>query len=175
MDLSKYRDFKYYSSWSECSKDDEHNEIMINSEVQVVDFDLVKRKYLNALGKSEECAASVDVLAEDENGDVYMIEFKNGEIDADNIRKKVTESLLIYTDITHKTIKDTRENLSFILVYNPDRKHFEPQRERAIHLARMGKGLCKEYGLDKYQGTYFLRAYMMTEAQFANKLLTKLK
>ena len=49
---------------------------MVNSDGNIIDFDRVKRDYLNNLQKSEECAKSVDALGEDRDSHVYMIEFK---------------------------------------------------------------------------------------------------
>jgi len=35
---------------------------MTESQMEVIDFDMVKRYYANSLGCSEECAASVDAI-----------------------------------------------------------------------------------------------------------------
>ena len=115
MNLSKYHELKYYSTWNECSFDSSSNESMVESSKYIINFDSVKTKYLNSLNRSEECSASVDALGRDDNGFLYFIEFKNGDIDNDNIRHKITESLLIFHDITHSSIIDTRKNADFIL------------------------------------------------------------
>ncbi len=174
MSLLDYRQLGYYSSWTECSRDDSHNVSMIVNENQVVNFDMVKTRYLNDLGLSEESAASVDALGEDSEGHVYLIEFKNGDINQDEIRNKVFESILIYNDITSSSLKDTREKMDFILVYNSERKKYQPLQLKAMHLARIGKCACPYYGLDKYHGFCVKHAYMVDADHFTNKILGKL-
>ena len=178
MALSMFHELKKYSTWTEVSLDDTSGISMVESNAPIINFDHVKTGYLNALGKTEECAASVDALGEslasDNKDYFYFIEFKNGEIDAENIRNKVAESLLMFNDITHKEIKETRENAEFILVYNPQKKQYRPQEQRAIHLSRIGKAPCPFYGLGKYQGTYFKRAYMMSAELFAKEMIRQI-
>ena len=55
------------STLMETSFDDSNNEYMSLSEADAFDFDQVKTTYLNSLGKSEECAKSVDALIEDDS------------------------------------------------------------------------------------------------------------
>lgn len=175
MDISRYHELKYYSSWLKCSYDCASDESMLMSEERIIDFDRVKTNYLNNLGKSEECAASVDALGVDDQGIIYFIEFKNGIIDKNNIRDKVTESILIFHDITHTTCKDTRNNSEFILVYNPEKNQYRPQQKRAMNLARLGKTSCELNGLDRFSGVWVKNAYMMTARTFSEKMVVKIK
>lgn len=174
MDLSGYHDLRYYSTWKECSYDSAADESMVDSDEKIINFDRVKTRYMNSLGKSEECAASVDAVGEDVQGKVYFIEFKNGAIDDDNIRNKITESLLIYHDITHRTIQDTRKNTEFILVFNPDKIRLRPLERRAMNLARLSNVPCHLHGLDRFYGTWVRRAYMMPAKEFMDKMVSKI-
>lgn len=169
--LAKYKDLFHLSTWTECSFDRESRESMIENTRQVINFDAVKTNYLNALHKSEECAASVDALGEDKEGHLYFVEFKNGQIDKENIRNKVTESLLIFNAIAGGQIADTRTQAEFVLVYNSEKISIPPLKEAAIHKARLGKVPCPLYGLDKYYGVYFAKAYMMSAKRFEEKVL----
>ena len=175
MGLLDYSELKYLATLKKCSLDNANNEYMVESEKQVVDFDKVKTRYLNSCGKSEECAASVDALAVDTEGNMYMIEFKNGDISTQQIRNKIKDSLLIYGDITHTTLKNFRDNVIFILVYNPYVKSYTPQQKRAIALSQLGKESCPLYDLDKYDDYCVKKAYMMTAARFNNKVVDKLR
>jgi hypothetical protein len=57
MTYTDYNGIKQYQRLlSECSYDSEHNEFMCKSELQVIDFDHVKRAYLNDRNFSEEKA-----------------------------------------------------------------------------------------------------------------------
>ena len=76
MPLLMYSELNRISTWKKCSWDESHGTSMVNSDGNIIDFDRVKRDYLNNLQKSEECAKSVDALGEDRDSHVYMIEFK---------------------------------------------------------------------------------------------------
>ena len=171
MPLLMYSELNRISTWKKCSWDESHGTSMVNSDGNIIDFDRVKRDYLNNLQKSEECAKSVDALGEDKYNHVYMVEFKNGEFNEAEIREKLTESVLIYGDISHTSLKRMRDNLTFILVYNPEYKKFKNVEQRAIYQARIGKASCPIYGLDKYAGFCCARAYMMTGAEFEEKMV----
>ena len=90
----------------ETSFDDSNNEYMSLSEADAFDFDQVKTTYLNSLGKSEDCAKSVDALIEDDSSFAF-IEFKNCQI-TDRIRivssimEKAQEELIRFGFDRHK-------------------------------------------------------------------------
>ena len=160
----------YYDTWRNCSLDTSHSESMVEDDRVVVNFDKVKTAYLNDLGKSEESASSVDALGKDEDGNIYMVEFKNGDFTETDIRRKAVDSFLIFCDIRHSTIKKAREKLHFILVYNPNRVKLNHAQQRAIGMARLGRQPCSLYGLDKLEGFMFAKAYMMSADDFNSKL-----
>ena len=88
-----------------------------NREGSFTNFDLVKQKYLNNLGHSENDAQSVDALTQTEKAIVF-IEFKNGRVHNSDVKTKIRDSLLIYCDITKSTISTTRADSVLVLVYN---------------------------------------------------------
>lgn len=61
------------------TRDNATTEYMVYSEMEVINFDVVKTKYMNSLSASEECAKSCDALAQI-NNDIIFIEFKNGSM-----------------------------------------------------------------------------------------------
>ena len=95
---------------------------MTESDIPAVDFDLVKKKYVEKLGLSV-VPMSNDALFHHEEEKVVFVEFKNGHIgkkEQFNIRKKIYDSVLIYSDITKSGISNMREEVEYVLVYNED-------------------------------------------------------
>ena len=96
---------------------------MTLSEVRVVNFDSVKREYIHELGLSVE-PKSNDALYISTDGRLVFIEFKNGFIDREKqfaIRKKIYDSVLIFSDIVGLGISIMRKEVDYVLVINEDR------------------------------------------------------
>ena len=63
MRYTDYPEIKaFHDTLGNCSTDDEHEERMSTSALQVINFDKVKTAYLNQRGFSEEKARSIDAL-----------------------------------------------------------------------------------------------------------------
>jgi hypothetical protein len=80
----------------------------------------VKDKYIEPLAVPETPKSS-DALYVAPDGEMYLIEFKNGVMDMRKIfdvRLTIFDNLLMLTDIIHEGISYTRRNLNYILVYN---------------------------------------------------------
>lgn len=93
---------------------------MTESSLPAIDFDGVKEGYVKDLGLSE-TPRSNDALFEDGEGGLVFAEFKNGHMDRPTqfaVRKKIYDSVLIFTDITSTRISDLRKAVKYILVYN---------------------------------------------------------
>lgn len=91
-------------SLRETSKDDsDPNDIqyMTSSETEVVNFDLVKRCYVNGFGLSEDAITSVDAIVPLEDR-ILFVEFKNGKVNNRNIKDKARDSLLVFLEIIGK-------------------------------------------------------------------------
>ncbi len=81
--------------------DGDHKQFMTDSDAEVVNFDLVKRAYMNSFGASEDDAKSIDALFQAdissvEDDAIYMVEFKNGKIESRDIDRKSRDSVLIF-------------------------------------------------------------------------------
>ena len=86
-------------SLDDSNRSDKH--YMTDSTAIVTNFDLVKREYMKALHISEDNAKSVDALFQvtstsNDDPDVCMVEFKNGEIDSRDIERKARDSVLFF-------------------------------------------------------------------------------
>ena len=77
---------------------------MTESGVVVINFDQVKIDYMHKHKHSAKDAKSIDALAKVIDGNLYMIEFKNGDCkkEATDIRLKIKDSLLILCDLCKK-------------------------------------------------------------------------
>ena len=181
---------KNKSSLKETSKDDADKKIikyMINSEIEVIDFDKVKNDYIKDL-KLYDTPKSNDALYINKN-EIYFIEFKNGNMDKEiyNVKRKIFDSLLIFTDIINKGISYTRENLNYILVYNKDYSKTnknewdkrEVQESKAFDklsssLNQLGNIEPDSFGLKKqFERLYFKRVYTYTQKEFEEKFVNQ--
>ena len=108
-------------SLRETSKDDsDPNDIqyMTSSETEVVNFDLVKRHYVNGFGLSEDAITSVDAIVPLEDR-ILFVEFKNGQVNNRNIKDKARDSLLVFLEIIGENIAFSRSNIDFIVAGQP--------------------------------------------------------
>ena len=168
------------ASLHELSKDDHDNveeNFMTDSEILAVNFDEVKRQYVNQLRHSEDDAYSVDAIFQNERG-TFFIEFKNGKVKSSNVRWKVFDSILIFSDITNASVEWMRNNVEFILVYNAQ-KNYDHNAQRSSE-RRMTPSLRKiakykkkkgnqefiRFNLERFQGLYFRRVHTYDEIEF---------
>ena len=175
------------STLKESSKDDSNpmNIVYMTEDTrEVVDFDDVKTDYTNSFGLTEEAAKSVDALYDCSNKDVF-IEFKNGNMSSEKkkVKEKVRTSLLIFGDITGKTVSYTRDNAEFVLVYNED-KNSDSERARKSSVQESSSRdmiatavhqyADKEYirfGMEIFKGMFFKDVHTYTKKEFEKYLL----
>lgn len=180
--MTDYSDIKIFTDnlttlekLSEDNSDKSDIKYMTSSKLLAVNFDAVKRQYTNALGLSEEVSASVDAFAVIA-GENFLIEFKNGIISNEkNLKRKISESLLILCDILHCNISDTRENYDFILVYNESKNPLSNQTNKSNiyisnHICGKGNKEIVRFGFEKLKPIYFNEVHTYTEKEFDNFL-----
>lgn len=130
MDISNL-----FSDFSKTSYDDNGGEIFIDSNDRCIDFDKVKEYYFKKhntkhqiIHERKNHGSKYIYLKEYSSNDAvkvfngmdYFIEFKNQDKPKmSKIYGKIKDSLLIYMDIFDENLSYTRENLGYILVYNP--------------------------------------------------------
>ncbi len=175
---------EYKCTLKEASKDPANNEFMTQSTLEVINFDAVKDEYCKDLCLKEP-PKSNDALFIN-NNNYYFIEFKNGKVegkDIFDIRQKNFDSLLILTDIICKGISFTRQNLTYILVYNEKKNTFDNEQIQDPPPSIIGIGkhfaetTAKEnyirFGLDKFKKLYFKEVFTYTEEEFKNNFVRK--
>ena len=118
LSLSIFNECK--STLKETSYDGANKEYMTDSLLEVIDFDKVKLQYCNLLGLEGEVPKSCDALLFLQNKTIF-IEFKNGKVETFDVRKKIYDSVLIFSDLKKCTISETRKNIEYILVYNEEK------------------------------------------------------
>lgn len=177
----------------EVSFDRNNNEYMSTSEIKVINFDRVKEEYFEGVkvSKTEEDGGSppesggstnekdeenlpksCDALYFGKDEIIYFIEFKNGKLKGEwnNIRIKILDSLLIFSDITEKNLKFTRSNSCFILVYNENKNQKYFVRNQVTSKSK--KGILTEQ-IDRYKNMYFKEVYFYNEDEFEEHFVAK--
>lgn len=194
IDLSKYPIFQnHISNLKETSLDkhDGTNEYMTQSTRVAINFDEVKNEYVLNLGLSE-IPKSNDALFDEGNGTLVFVEFKNGFMDRPKqyaVRKKIYDSMLMFTDIASTGITETRKSMKYILVYNesvnrtnPDEELQEKQKSAVQSSASfdsiaktLGQLANEEYvcfGINIFQNYCFKEVHTYTEKEFDMYLST---
>ena len=173
---------KHKDTLMNLSFDSSRNEPMTASQLEAINFDKVKTAYLNSLDISEECAKSVDALLINSSRRV-LIEFKNGQVKSNEIKTKIRDSLLIFSDIVGETISSIRNSTDFILVFNPENNKIptpnksghdiqdSPNRERMIkYIFDKAEEEIVYFGLEKFIKFCFNSVHTYTKQEFEEYL-----
>ncbi len=159
---------------------------MTESVLEVINFDKVKDEYIKDM-KLYEVPKSNDVLYIGQDGEITFIEFKNGQMIRDkifNVRLKIFDSLLIFTDIIGQGINYTRTNMKYILVYNEEKnlpeitkttiRNSNSRDEIAKKLIEQkGKGKFIKFNLERFKNLYFNDIYTYTKEEFEKNFVDK--
>lgn len=163
----------------EISEDKTNGVFLTESKTPAVDFDYVKTCYANGIGKSENCAKSVDGLLE-VNEIITLIEFKNTKVRPSEIKHKMKDSLLLLCDILNTQISKTRKNMQYIVVYNKEKnkdsekgkmQESKSRNDIANHYAEKGGTELIKFDLEKYVDFYFCNVHTYNEEEFKEYLL----
>lgn len=160
---------------------------MTNSDRGAVNFDNVKRKYIQNLRLHEE-PKSNDALFINDKGRLVFVEFKNGFMDGQKkfaVRKKIYDSIIILTDILNVGVSRLRDNMEYILVYNEsvnarekevlEKKKVAVQHSQAFdYFAKSVSRLADEeyvcFGIRIFENYCFSKVHTYTEEEFAEYL-----
>ena len=156
-------------SLKETSHDDCNDVYMTEDLSPVISFDDVMKEYLSSRGCQEEALQSVDAIARfDERP--FFIEFKNGSLNEKEtkfkIPGKIKDSLLVFGDITNRTISFTRENAEFILVYNLSKNPSRNIDNINEHFLSYAKEENIRFGFVRYKSVYFKDVHTYSEEEF---------
>lgn len=190
MDISNL-----FSDFSKTSYDDNNKEIFIDSNDRCIDFDKVKEYYFKKHNTKHQIIHerknhgskyiymreySSNDAVKVFNGMDYFIEFKNQDKPKmSKIYGKIKDSLLIYMDIFDENLSYARENLGYILVYNPNKdtndKSGLGQYKEYDKIQSKIKSLAKErvdkFGLkSNLEEFYFKDVIVLSKDDFEKKL-----
>lgn len=184
-----------FSDFSKTSYDDNNREIFIDSNDKCIDFDKVKEYYFKKhntkhqiIHERENHGSKYIYMREYSSNDAvkvfndmdYFIEFKNqNNPERNKIYGKIKDSLLIYMDIFDENLSYTRENLGYILVYNPNKdkndkdglgqyKEYDNIQEKIKSLAKEKVDkFCLKSNLEEF---YFKDVIVLSKDDFEKKL-----
>lgn len=190
-DFSKYPVFeKNKATLKETSKDNHNATItyMTDSLCEVINFDAVKSDYIKGLGLAKS-PKSNDALFLAEDGRWTFIEFKNGFMDNQkrfDVRKKVYDSLLIFSDLIGRGISYTRTDMDYILVYNEAKnsEDDEGDKETCVSESPARDEIAKtlmakahqsyvKFGLEIFKNYCFKYVNTYTEQEFLENFANK--
>lgn len=185
--MIKIEDYEIFntniSTLKETSRDNHDNTdcYMTESTLAAINFDRVKDEYIKDL-KLCENPKSNDALFICPDGKPVFIEFKNGFMDNGkcfDVRGKVFDSMLIFTDIVDKCIEYTRNNMDYILVYNEEKntestaedpsKYIQESKSRdqiGKRLMKLGGDYHIKFGLERFKKYCFQNVFTYTEDEF---------
>jgi hypothetical protein len=154
---------------------------MTKIQKMVVNFDKLKLDFVKNMALTN-MPLSCDALHYSSSNGLFLIEFKNGIIEAlknYEIKVKIFESLLLLSEILNATIKFTRDHLTFILVYNENVQHGQKQFEDTginsiqTRLFSLAKTRKIRFGLHRFKKLYFKEVYTYTKAEFNREFVLK--
>lgn len=184
-DIKSSNDYlEVFSDLKNVSYDDDGQISLIKSEVTCLNFDKIKAIYFEEhskkykeLNKSkypgypykemhEYCSNDAVAIFDDMD---YFIEFKNkAKLDnkKDKITEKIKDSILIYLDILDEKLSYTRNNLGYILVYNPRKSEKEIDKINAM-IKKYGHTELDKFGLrSNFEDFYFKKVRIMSKEEF---------
>jgi len=169
------------ASSKQTSYDETNDAYLINLDVKVYDFDKIKERYVKELKTCLSLSSISSFRSKDalynKNGKFIFIEFKNGCITSkmgkEKIRSKISESLLILTDILDAKLQEIRNICCCVLVYNKEKNpSFENQIQTSQNklftgIANLAKTNHLIEGFDRYR-VFFRKFYTVNEEKLEN-------
>ena len=169
MNLSDYNILKKcLTTIKKASKDSSNNEYMSESLKQVVNCDQIKGKIFSKFNGN--ALNSVDALAQGQNGKIYFIEFKNGQLSdktATQLDRKAFDSISLLCFVTGRDFKTVRDDVIFVLVYNSSKQ------QRAEILASRAKTFDDRLSVFKQNYAELYSKVMVFDKSKFNEILNR--
>jgi hypothetical protein len=154
---------------------------MTSCKLKVVNVDKLKDNLIKNMSLTE-APKSCDALYMTSQKELFMIEFKNGVIDAKKnyeINGKIFQSLLLLLEKFSIQTDFTRDNMNFILVYNENVRHGEAEYEntgvRRVSGPIFKRASIREirFGLHRFRKLYFKDVFTYTKIEFESEFVSK--
>ncbi|ASJ22232.1 hypothetical protein [Brachyspira hampsonii] len=156
-----------------------NNEYMTDADNIVINGDILKDIY-NSKYNFNNRPKSADAVYKFENGNIYVIEFKNGKINNKeklDIFKKAYDTFLILLDIgIIKNLNYSRNYATYIVVYNK-LKNDEPNKDNIYKYFAKNALSYKEYkfkDLNTLQEILFKESFACTKENFNEYIIPEL-
>lgn len=165
---------KYICTLKSASMDTTNRKSMCESSIKVVHFDKVPNEYSRGKGWNG-VPKSNDALYIDMEGKWYFIEFKNGEIQKDEIHRKLYDSLIMLMEWNIvPSFEFIRKNVNYILVYNGEKYVSKALEENYKYFMKLAQQEERLFGIEKFEGYLFNETHTYTQSLFENNFI-KLK
>lgn len=169
---------KYETTLKETSKSEpESGEIsyMTESQVKAIHFDHVVHDYVREFHLSK-IPAFNDALLE-QSGEYYFMEFKSGSLrdrkKMSEVKRKIYESLLIFCDICKTTISFSRQHMTYVLVYEPE-KNQQALTGIMNAVGNLAKRPADIFGLQgQFKNVYFKEVHVLSGAELDHNFVPK--
>lgn len=166
---------KHVCKLRKVSEDTNGKEKMCDSVLKVVNFDKIPKEYAKTI-KAPWIVSSNDALYISDDGQWYMIEFKNGTIDKLNLYRKIYDSIIMLMEL--EIIRDfhfARNNINYILVYNGDKsgKIQKSTAQQVIYAYGMERAKKEEvlFDIDKLEKYLLKETHTYTKENFQKKFI----
>jgi len=163
------------------TSDEDKPEYMTECKKLVVNVDKFKNYFIKNMSLTE-VPKSCDALYMASQNQLFIIEFKNGIINAKKnyeINRKIFESLLMLSEKFSETINFMRKNMYFILVYNENVKHekepFENTGVKIVsgYIDKLSHTRLIRFGLHRFKKLYFKDVYTYSKSEFETEFVSK--
>lgn len=151
------------------------DEPLINSDKKGIDFDEFTENYFKKR-KLDIVPKSNDAIIVYNNMD-YFVEFKDSKgknIKKRDIMAKIRDSLLLYLDILDEKPSYARENLGYILVYNPYKSESDSgsykKFYRGVGELSSPNRTRDKFNLKECEGLYFKEVICFTPSEFEKEI-----
>lgn len=162
IDYAKWPFVNCISTLQMTSRDTDADVVMTSSTLTAVNFDRVKKAYVRR-NRLANAPRSCDALMNCDQNTVYLIEFKNGEINEKvivEIHEKVRDSVIILLDLVGENLAYSKNNIELILVYNDSKNAIKG------HIAAKSGSPMVLYGLNKFKKYLFKDVHTIPQTDF---------
>ena len=160
------------TSSSKVKKDDSKDYIityMTNAENKVINGDKLIKKY-NSKYKFSVKVSSVDAIYKFSNGNIYLIEFKSGSVNKEDVYKKAYDTYIALLELKLiKNINDSKNRAFYIMVYKEEYFDYNSKIKSTVkgYIDNIRKNK-DYYKIGYFEGYLFKESYACTKDDFNN-------
>ena len=165
------------TSLSKVKKSDSEEYIttyMTDSENKVINADKLIKKY-NSKYNFKVKVSSVDAIYKFTNGDIYLIEFKSGSVNKEDVYKKAYDTYIALLELKLiKNINDSKRRAVYIMVYKEEYFDYNSKIKNSlkekIDKIRKNKDY---YKIGYFEGYLFKESFACTKDDFNKYIVSE--